>query len=176
MPRPCGWCVSPLRAAWEVRVRDGEPISRITLDTPYSETAARRHIRFHLDRLGLSIQQTDSVQETDFSTRLLELANRARSVGDFGLATGDGRLALMAGKQEAAHLVTLVGRLGIESTDAANEYGEAEQIVKAVGRVLRSGQHPELVAELTSELAAAGYTDLVRDLRAITSNQDQVKV
>jgi hypothetical protein len=63
-----------------------------------------------------------------------------------------------------------------ESTDAANEYGEAEQIVKAVGRVLRSGQHPELVAELTSELAAAGYTDLVRDLRAITSNQDQVKV
>lgn len=126
-----------------------------------------------MDRLNLSIQPTDTVARTDFATRLLELANRARSVGDFGLATGDGRLALMAGKQEAAHLVTLIGRLGIESSDAAQSYDEAEQIVKAVGRVLRSGQHPGLVAELTSELEAAGETDLVKDLRAITSNRSK---
>jgi len=171
MPRPCGWCVSPLRESWEVRLRAGEPVSSVSLATPFSSAAAYRHIRFHMDRLSLFICESDTVGSTDFASRLLELANRARSVGDFGLATGDGRLVLMAGKQEVAHLLALVGRLGIESTDAAKTYDEAEQIVKAVGRVLRSGQHPGLVAELTSELEAAGETDLVKDLRAITSNQ-----
>jgi len=122
-------------------------------------------------RLGREIPDTAAKSLSDFTARLLDLANRARSVGDYAVAVGDGRLALQAGKQEGAHLLALMTKLGIESSEALSEYEDAKQYVSAIGRVIRA--NAIVAKELAAELDMAGEQDLAADVRAIAPGLEQ---
>lgn len=170
MPRNCGWCASGSRAEWERRITSGESITAIASTTPYSESAARRHLRLHLQPQLLSDLRglEPSLQLTDFADRLLELAGHAASIRSYAQVTNNGKLALQAIEQERSLLVTLMVRLGLDSAEAAELHEEARALTRAVAAVVRSGTFPELGDELADRLATNGLDHLADSLRRVS--------
>lgn len=174
----CGWCNSPDLPKWEARVAAGETLAAIAASTPFSESAARRHVRLHLQpRLGLELRDPAStVHLSDFVDRLMRLATRAAAVGDYAFEANDGRLALEAIRTESATLATLTDRLGIDSGEAAANMREAKAAAKVINRAINSGELRDLesLAWLADDEGAPALADALRararqrDLASIT--------
>ncbi len=177
MPRDCGWCTSAARVDWERRVAAGEPVSVVSASTPFSTSAARRHLRLHLQpRLLSELRGADAtVHLSDFADRLLELAQHAAGVRAFAAQTNNGRLALQANAEERANLVTLMARLGIDSTEAAELHGEARLLTAAVVAIVRSGRYPTLADDLADRLIRDGLNHLADALIEVRASSDPEK-
>jgi len=164
--RPCGWCSHVMLHQWEARLAAGDPISVVAVDTPYSATAARRHVRLHLKpRLRAEMGGAGApVSLSDFVDRLMDLVEQAAAVGSFAVATSNGKLALQAIQQESSLLVTLMNRLGIESSEVVEELNDARAVVTAIGQLVHDNELPGLVPALASSVEAGGRVELAQSL------------
>ena len=174
MARRCGWCTAPNRIAWERRVLSGESIRSVSESTPFTVSAAYRHLTNHLSALLLAdLASARNLQSrttaADFVARLLGIADDAQAIRNRALLAGDGRLALKAGESEAATLNLLLARLGISDQETAANLNESRQLAKALGAVLHQGR-PELARELAAELDG---TDLGTALLGLAKDLDQ---
>lgn len=169
MPRECGWCSSPNLGEWEGRIESGDPVAVVSIDTPYSVSAARRHVRLHMQpRLRGQLDQAGStLGVSDFADRLLELADQTASVGEYAYATNNGRLALHAIQQERDTLIALMSRLGIESGEAAQIFRDAKAVMRALSQVLSSPAFPGAATELARVLRGMGNDNLARAIAAL---------
>lgn len=167
MARDCGWCASATRMDWEMRLLTKEPVASIAASTPFSESAARRHMRLHMQPALLSELREEGtpVQLADFADRLVELARRAATVGAYAEQTHNGRLMLQAIREERDVLVTLMSRLGIDALETAELHAEARALARSVGEVIRSGDHPGLAADLAGPLEEQGFDRLAGSLQ-----------
>lgn len=167
MARECGWCHSSARLDWERRVLTGELVAAVAASTPFSESAARRHLRLHVQPALLAElrEQTAPIHLADFSDRLVELARRAATVGQYAEQTHNGRLMLQAIREERDVLVTLMSRLGIDSLETAELQLEARALARSIGATIQGGEHPGLSADLADNLDAEGFDQLARSLR-----------
>lgn len=177
MSRSCGWCMSYGRTDWEKRVLGGEPVASVVASTPFSEAAARRHIRLHLRPQVLQEMGSPAAAVTlvDLAERLVELSGQAAEVGAYARQTNNGRLALHAIAEERSTLMALMLRLGIDSTDALELYADATALGRALGDMVRSTAIPGLAGELATQLDRAGMTHLGDAIRRIGGTEDQNK-
>lgn len=167
MSRSCGWCTSYERASWEARVLKGEPVVSVVGDTPFSEAAARRHLRLHfrsqmLEQMG---GPDAAVTLSDFAERLVELANQSADVAAYARQTNNGRLILHAIAEERNTLQVLMTRLGIDSAETAQLYADARELGRALAEIVRTSEIPGLGEELAAALDARGMTNLGDALR-----------
>ncbi|WP_345376147.1 hypothetical protein [Frondihabitans cladoniiphilus] len=133
------------RPAWERRILAGTPVSVVAADTPYSVSAANRHLRQHL-RPALSAEVLSPAADlhvSDFAEKLVSLVSSAHSVRRYAESTANPRLILQSIKTEADVLETIMRRLGIDSEEGAEDYVQARKLTSAVGALVRSGDHPE---------------------------------
>jgi hypothetical protein len=145
----------------------GEPVAAVAETTPFSESAARRHLRLHVQPALLAEfrENTAPVHLSDFSDRLVELARRAATVGQYAEQTHNGRLMLQAIREERDVLVTLMSRLGIDSLETAELQLEARALARSIGATIQAGDHPGLSISLAEQLDAAGFEHLALSLR-----------
>ena len=154
MPRLCGWCTHPRRHEFESRLAAGEPIAAVALDTGHSISAAKRHLRAHVApallgelRLG---SQLSEVHLSDFTDRLVELADTTASLRAAATRSNDGTLLLKAVRDELQILSVLMDQLGIDSTEAAEQVREAKHLGIAIHDVLPA--HPDLCRQIADRL------------------------
>jgi hypothetical protein len=154
MSRPCGWCVHPKRHQFEQRLAAGEPIAAVALDTGHSISAAKRHLRAHVApallgelRLG---SQLSEVHLSDFTDRLVELADTTASLRAAATRSNDGTLLLRAVREEAQILSVLMDFLGIDSTEAGEQLRDAKHLAQAIHAVLPA--HPDVSRQLADRL------------------------
>jgi hypothetical protein len=173
VPRSCGWCTSPHRTDWEGRVQGGEPVSVVSADSPYSVSAANRHIRLHM-RPALVAELGRTQPDLDLSSfvnKLLSLVSAAERVRDYAEATANPRLILEAIRRESDLLSLLMRRLGIDSDEAAELHREARSLSKEVGTMVRSGRHDDFAEELADRLELRGETNLSGSVRALAATE-----
>jgi hypothetical protein len=177
MPRECGWCASPNLSDWERRIAAGDAIAAVSIDTPFSTSAARRHVRLHMQpRLrGEMSTPVSSVTLSDFADRLLELADQASAIGEYAISTHNPKLALIAMREERDALVSLMTRLGIESGEAVEAYRDAKALTVSLGRVLRSGSVPDLAPALAHELKQEGFDTFAASVLAADARSIELK-
>ena|GEM_PF-3922228 len=126
----------------------GEAVSVVSADTPFSESAARRHIRMHMQpRLAVERQNPAStLHVSDFASRLLALANKAAAISAYADETNDGRLALQAMQQERELLDMLMTRLGVTDQEAVETLAEVKAVVRGLQRAITANATGDLEA------------------------------
>lgn len=168
MPRRCGWCTHPNRRELEQRVLDGESIRLVSLDLPYSESAAHRHLRNHLGRDALrEMRGSAALHVADFAERLAALAEETAAVRALAKNTGDGRLLLSAVQVERDTLAVLLNRLGIDGEETVEVLCEAKALAKAVGAVL-STRSPEVALAISTYLSDLGEGEMSESFRHLS--------
>lgn len=175
MPRECGWCHSPQLHEWEERIAAGDPVAVVSIDTPFSVSAARRHVRLHMQpRLRAEMDRPGSALTlSDFADRLLELAEQAASIGEYAYATNNGRLALLAIQQERDLLLSLMTRLGIDAGEAAEVFRDAKAVMRAISQLIGSGALPGAGERLAVALRESGHDDLAHAFAALDKRNEQ---
>lgn len=168
--RNCGWCIHPDLPKWEARLAAGEGISAVAAVTPFSESAARRHVRLHLQpRLAQErFDPAAAVTVADFASRLLGLADTAATMRQRAALSNDNRLALQAIEQESKILSALSARLGIESSEAVALLEECQAVIRGVARAISSGslRDAETLAWFVREEGAERVADALVDRAA----------
>jgi hypothetical protein len=173
MPQTCGWCQSQERTEWERAVASGTPVAVVAVETPFSESAARRHLRLHLRPELLSEMHGagSPIKLTDFIARFIELIEEAARVRAYAVATNSPKIALQAIDTERATIVALMARLGIDSSEAAEFHNDAAGLARSVVKVILSGDYPGIENALASQLEESGQSTLANGLRSLATQQ-----
>lgn len=169
MPRNCGWCDSSQRAEWEQRLAKGEPVSVVVADTPFSESAARRHLRSHLQPALLAEMHLSGLEKevhlSDFADRLMGLAEQAVAVRVYAEQTRNPKLMLQAIQSERETIGVLMNRLGVDSGSSVEFFNEARTLGGVLGTVLHGPGGASLIEPLASALEAEGLDKLAGTIR-----------
>jgi len=163
-PGRCAWCLDPRGAEWTRRALDGESVRSIAAQTPFGESAGRRHLRNHVATTLREVSGTvEGTRVTDFARRLLVLADEAAAVRQHAHQTHNAGLLLKAVATERDTLLTLLARLGIDSEEVLGALGDIDAMTGALIAVAR--QHPELADELAAAVETAGSVELADAMR-----------
>jgi hypothetical protein len=159
MARSCGWCTHPDRDELERRVAQGESIRAVAADAGYSESAAQRHLRNHLQASLVDLRFERWANIVDFAERLAELLDDTSAVRAQAKATNNARLLLHAIREERDTLSFVCNRLGVESNDVVVSLREAAAMACAVRDVLWDHE-PEIAHEISTLCRQRGERDL----------------
>lgn len=156
MARTCGWCsTTPARRGeWERRVLDGETLDSVASSTPFSSSAAARHMTSHARRAQLAAMastEAAALHVADFGDRLLHLADESAALRR---STTDVRAQLLGVREERRTIVALLSRLGISDTEVLDALGEARALAEAVTSVL--SDEPRVADALARRLGQRG--------------------
>ena len=178
MPRSCGWCMSPQHFAWERRVHAGESLAVVAASTPFSISAAQRHIRAHVLADALpDLYISSTVRPSDFVDRLLALSDQAAQVRAFAAETHQPRLLLTAIREESWILGQILGKLGIDSTDTLALIRDVESLSRAVAALVdESVIDQNATRKLSIRIREFGGSDqLATALESLAARQTQLK-
>jgi AcrR family transcriptional regulator len=138
----------------------GEPMRLVAAEAGYSESAAYRHMRNHVrPELSAALAERGlGATASDFGARYRDLLDSTAAVRSYAQQTGDPRLALQAIQAEAALLLALMNRLGIDSDEALTDIQDGRALARAATRVLVD--HPEAIKAMADDVHAAGRFEL----------------
>lgn len=105
-----------------------------------------------------------SASAADFGARYRSLLDDTAAVRAFAQKAGDPRLTLQSVQAEAALLLSLMNRLGIDSDDALEDMQNVRALWHASVRAL--GEFPEALDSVVDELRSDGRSELADALRS----------
>ncbi|WP_157498833.1 hypothetical protein [Geodermatophilus sp. Leaf369] len=149
-----------------------EPFRRVSLETigrryGLSPRSLGRHRDEHLaPQVSLGIQrQHEDIRIGQLVDRVLAQVGAAADIRDHAMREGDGRLALLASREERDAVTFLVDRLGIANDGARAELAEGVAFKHAVFDLL--GKAPELAEVAAKAVEQTGQEEMAAALRSL---------
>ncbi|SCX48976.1 hypothetical protein SAMN03159343_2078 [Klenkia marina] len=172
MARPCTICAHDDHEDIDAAIIGAGGSRRVPLETlarryGLSPRSLARHRDEHLAAalaevtVGIARRRED-VRLADLVDRVLTQVSDAADVRDHAMTAGDGRLALMASREEREALAYLADRLGVADDGTRTTVRELDALVSALVTVADTDPHAALVVAgvLRAQTTGHDLTDL----------------
>lgn len=172
MGRPCTACGTLNLAALNKELLVGTPVVELAQKYRLSVSALRRHKSEHTS--GVLLREVRAAEQMDTGRLvglLVEGLRDAASVRTVAVMQGRGDLLLKAVRETRATVETLMGKLGLDSSEVAKALQQGDAVTLAVARVTKA--NPELGRAVIDRLRAEGEHELADDFALIAERSEQ---
>lgn len=140
------------------------PIAELVEKYRLSDSSLRRHKANHVAANVLRAARVgEQVSPGFLLEELVQILIDAQRVRESATLAGKGDLVLRAGREARNVIELLLGRLGVDDAEIAQELVLHEQLAKAVGAVIQ--EVPTLGAVIADKLEAHGHRANAEDIR-----------
>lgn len=160
--RPCTICTEPDRDAVERDLLQGGSFRGVARRHGLSSDSLRRHVRGHVsEALRDQLLDHSGLVGVELASRVLDIIDSARDVRVD--SESDARTVIAAGRAELEALGILADRLGVKTSETAENVRDALDLLWAIRAVAK--ENPDAILALADGLEARGQTRWAQQYR-----------